>query len=176
MKKNSGNIFIIILTMLALFVATVSIASADPTVDNIETDPETPKILSTFKVIATVTGDNIMSITVTVSECSDSPDQCYIAHTDIPMTLNADGKYEAEITLEDDKDRSDHVQYQFVIDEDGVEYTLNEDDWKTYLDTSPSNGNGQTNDDGGDNGSPGFELALVLIAVLIGVSLYRKKR
>jgi len=150
-----------------------NVVSADPTVDSVETVPESPKPLSTFTVLATITGENIISVKVSISECADGPPEvCYIPHMNIPMTLNADGKYEAEVTLTGTQESIDHVQYQFDINDDGEEYSVK--DLKTYLDVQAGNGN--TNGGGGDNGSPGFELVFVLVAVMIGVLLYRKKR
>ena len=151
-----------------------NVVSADPTVNSVETAPESPKPLSTFTVLATITGENIISVNVTVSECSDDTGSCYANSGNLPMTLNADGKYEVEVTLIDDKDRSDHVQYAFIINDDGIDYTLAEDDWKTYLDLEVDNG--PTNGNEENNNTPGFELLLVIIAMIVGVLIYKKKR
>lgn len=172
MKMNRnliiGSIFLICILLS-------NIVSADPTVDSVESVPESPKPLSTFTILATITGDNIISVKVSISECTYGDETtnplCYVPHVNIPMTLNDDGKYECEVTLTGTQKLIDHVQYQFDINDDGADYTV--EDFVTDLDVQAGNGN--TNG-GGDNGSPGFELVFVLVAIMIGVLLYKKKR
>jgi len=170
MKYKKSKLLLTIVMLVGLYLSIANTASADPTVNSITTDPEKPKPLSTFKVIADISGDNIIEIKVTASECDS--DACYENHINLPMTLNEDGKYETEITLKGTKDSIDHVQYVFIINDDGTEYTIS-DNLKTNLDVSSDSG---TNSNSGDNGSPGFELIFVIIAVMVGVLLYRKKR
>jgi len=139
--------------------------NANPTIENITTNPAEPKPLSTFTVIATITGENIISVTVTISECTEKPPaQCFKSHQNIPMTLNDNGKYEAEVTLTGTQDSIDHVQYLFNINDDGTEYQIG--DLKTYLKTN----------NGGDNEDPGFELVILLIAVFISLIFLKRKR
>ena len=83
------------------------------------------------------------------------------------MDLNDEGKYEAEVTLTGTQASIDHVQYLFVIDDNGIEYQKG--DLKTYLKTD--NGN----NDGGDNGSPGFELIILIVAVFISLVVLKKR-
>jgi len=176
--KKIKYILIVGIFVLSMFFSSVNVL-ADPTVDKIETDPEAPPLLSTFKVLATITGEDIQSVNVTVSECTDGPpEQCFIGHVDQAMTLNDDGKWEVELTLKDDLDRTDHLQYQFVINDGGTEYTLSEKTWKTYLDvgSDDSDDDDGSSDSDGENGSPGFELILVLIAIIVGVIILKKKR
>ena len=97
---------------LGLCITTVT---ADPTVDEITTEPAEPTPLSTVKVIATITGENIISVKLTVAECDD--ESCFLSHPPIEMNMNEDGKYETELTLEDDKNRANHIQYQFMIND-----------------------------------------------------------
>jgi len=164
--KNIKTIIGTIL-FLSLCLSTFSV-NADPTVENITTNPVKPKPLSTFRVIATITGENIISVTVTVSECTEQPPaQCFKSHTNIPMTLNDNGKYEAEVKLTGTQDSIDHVQYLFSINDSGTEYQVG--DLKTYLDI-------ETNNNGSDNGAPGFELVILLIAVFISLIFLKRKR
>jgi len=163
--------------ILVSFILSNTLVSADPTVDNIETVPENPEPLSTVKIIVTVTGEDISSVIITAAECSDEDDTCYQNHDPIAMTLNDDGKYEIEITLKDAAGLTDHIQYTFLINDSGIEYVL-VGEWKTYLDLGTNDNGGSTTngDSNGDNGTPGFELVFVLIAVFVGVALYRRKR
>jgi hypothetical protein len=169
MRKIIKKISITIILFLILCLSTISV-DADPTIEKIETNPANPERLSTFTVIATITGENIVSVTVTISECTEKPPaQCFKSHLNIPMSLNDDGKYEAEVTLTGTQDSIDHVQYLFVINDNGTEYQV--EDLKTYLKTDNN-----TNNDGGDNGSPGFELIIILTAVFISLILLKRKR
>jgi len=162
MKNIKRMVFAIL--FLSLCLSTFSV-NANPTIENITTNPVKPELLSTFTVIATITGENIISVNVTISECTEEPPaQCFKSHPNIPMTLNDNGKYEAEVTLTGTQDSIDHVQYLFIINDNGIEYQVG--DLKTYLKT----------DNGGDNGSPGFELVILLIAVFISLIFLKRKR
>ena len=168
MKKYN----IIILSIFLISMLFTSIVSADPTVDSITTDPVKPKPLSTFTIIVDISGVNIEEVKVTVTECTDGPPEttCFVSHTNLAMTLNNDGKYETQVSLTGTQDSIDHVQYVYYITDDGVEYTLTED-FRTDLDVS----NGQNNGVGGSNSSPGFELILLIIAIIVGLIIIRKK-
>ncbi|PNX49507.1 MAG: hypothetical protein BV457_01425 [Thermoplasmata archaeon M9B1D] len=162
-KKVSITIILFLSLCLSIFSVT-----ADPTIE-IETNPANPERLSTFTVIATITGENIISVTVTISECTKKPPaQCFVAHSNIPMTLDDNGKYEAEVTLTGTQDSIDHVQYLFVINDNGTEYQVG--DLKTDLKID------DTNNNGGDNGTPGFELIILLSAVFISLLILKRKR
>jgi hypothetical protein len=176
MKNKKSNLFLVFFLIFCLFLSMASVVSADPTVNSITTEPESPKPLSTFTVIADISGENIISVKVTISECTEGPpsEQCFVPHYNLVMELNDEGKYETEVTLTGTQASIDHVQYLFTIDDNGTEYALTEKDWRTYLDIDSDNGG--TNGGGDENGSPGFELVLILIAVSIAFIIYRKKR
>jgi hypothetical protein len=161
--KTIKKLSITIVLFLSLCLSTFSV-SADPTIE-IETNPSNPERLSTFTVIATITGENIISVKVTISECDDSA--CYVSQTNIPMDINQDGKYETEITLTGTQESINHVEYVFIIDDNGTEYQIQ--DLKTDLNTD--NGN----DNGGDNETPGFELILILASVFISLIILKKR-
>jgi hypothetical protein len=164
MRETFKKISIIIILFLGLYLSTFNV-SANPTIENMTTNPVKPEPLSTFTVIATITGENIISVNVTISECTEEPPaQCFKSHPNIPMTLNDDGKYEAEVTLTGTQKSIDHVQYLFIINDNGIEYQVG--DLKTYLKT----------DNGGDNDSPGFELVILLIAAFISLIFLKRKR
>ena len=167
MKK----IILLGIVVLSLFFSTYAV-NADPTVETITTEPESPKSMSTVKIIATISGDDILSVDLTVAECDES--QCYASHPNLPMSLNVDGKYETEVTLENSV--ANHIQYRFLINDSGIEYTLAEDTWKTYFDTSSENSGTSNGSNGGDNGTPGFEIFTVVIAIFLSLIVYKKKR
>jgi hypothetical protein len=161
--KTIKKPLITIVLFLSLCLSTFSI-NADPTIE-IETNPAKPERLSTFTVIASITGENIISVKVTISECDDSA--CYVSQSNIPMDLIEDGKYETEITLTGTQESINHVQYVFIINDSGTEYQLK--DLKTNLNTDDGN------NDGGDNGSPGFELIVILASMFILLIIFKKR-
>lgn len=164
--KPIRKLSITMVLFLSLCLSTFSV-NADPTIE-IETNPANPERLSTFTVIATITGENIISVTVTISECTKKPpEQCFISHPNIPMTLNDNGKYEAEVTLTGSQDSIDHVQYLFVINDNGTEYQVGDLTTDLKID--------DTNTNGGDNGTPGFEVIVLLSAVFISLIILKKR-
>lgn len=167
---KTTKIMISIIFFLVLFISAVNV-NATPTVEDITTQPAQPTPLSTIKVIATITGENIISVNLTVAECDES--LCYVSHSNIVMSLNEDSKYEAELTLKDDRNRADHIQYQFIINDNGTEYTFSDDSWKTYF--LITNNNDNQNTDNNDN-TPGFELIILLVAVFISLIFLKRKR
>ena len=174
MRETIKKTLITTILFLGLCFSTFGV-NADPTVVAIVTDPVNPEPLSTFTVIATIIGDNITSVNAIVSQCSDVAGVCYTNASVSPVTSNADDEYEFQVTLEDDNNKSDHVQYAFVINDNGTSYQLGTlGEYKTYLDLGADNDG--SNGDGTDNGSPGFELILLLIAVFILLIYVKRKR
>lgn len=171
MKYMNGKIFITMIVTLSLF---MSIASADPSVDGVTTDPASPTHQSTITVTATITGDDISSVTLTVSECKAG--LCFI-YNDYPMERNDDGDWVAEATLEDPNKVSTYIQYLFDVVDNGVEFPdITSDNWKVDL-TIENGGSGNGGgDDNGGSGLPGFEIITLLGAIIIGIVLLRKKR
>ena len=170
--KNYTKAIVITIFMISFLFSSYTV-SADPTVETIITVPANPKPLSTFTVIASITGENIINVNVTISECTDGPPAlCFKSHPNIPMNLNNDGNYEAEVTLMGTQDSIDHVEYRFIINDNGTEHII-EDDLKTYLKVKTDTDG--TNDHGSDDGTPGFELVILLIAVFISF-IFLKKR
>lgn len=148
--------------------------AAEPTINNITTVPESPAPLSTITIIADISGEDISKVNLTVSECNDTA--CFL-NQKVNMALNQDGKYEAQITLKDSEGRANHLQYLFKVAlEDGTEYHLSEDLWKVYLDLGENGGENNNEDDNGEDGTPGFELLFLFIAIFISFLYYNKKR
>lgn len=168
--KNT-KILIIGILFLGLFISTVS---ADPTVNHITTNPDIPKPESTVTIIANISGENISKVRLSLSECNHETGLCY-ENQNVEMALNSEGEYEGEFTLEDSLSRTDHLQYVFVVTDNGADYQLTDDSWRTDLDLENSVITPNV-DNGEDNGSPGFELVIVLIAVFISLIFLKRKR
>jgi len=166
MKNFKRKILIMIIMIFSLYISSVNVI-ADPVVNEITTVPANPTPQSTIAITADISGEDITSVNVTVSECKIG--LCFIYNT-YPMSKNDAGDWVGHATLQDDSGDSTYIKYQFEVIDSGVEYTLDED-LKVNLtiennDNTPSN-NGKT---------PGFEIITLLVAIIIGTVLLRKKR
>jgi len=170
---------VILMVCLLNLILLVNIVLADPQLNSITTEPENPEPLAEVTVIANITGDDILEVRGIVSECIDkegSGSACF-NNINFDMSLNSNGLYESTIILEDDEDRSDHIEWIFYVNDSGVEYGL--EGGKTYLDLGNNNQNNNENPDQNNNSeekTPGFELILILGAIFIGIIYYKRKR
>jgi hypothetical protein len=167
MKYFKGKILIIIIVMLSLFMSSINVTAA-PVVDEVTTNPASPTPQSTITISAKISGNDITSVNVTISECKVG--LCFIYNT-YPMSKNEAGDWVAHATLQDDSGDSTYIKYQFYVIDNGLEYTLDEG-WKVNL--SIENNNNTPNDNNGK--TPGFEIITLLAAIIIGTVLLRKKR
>lgn len=176
MKHRKRNIISIAIVILGLFISSAGVI-ADPVVENITTDPTSPAPLSDITVTVNITGENISSVDLMISECDETV--CFIYNA-YPMSKTESGDWTAEATLQDDSARSTHIEYRFDVNDSGVPYTLTDENWRVDLATEngDQNGDGGTtnNGDSNGNGSPGFEIISLLVAVSIGLLLLKRKR
>jgi len=174
MKNRKRNIISIAIVILGLFISSAGVI-ADPVVENITTYPTSPALLSTITVTVNITGENISSVDLMVSECDETV--CFIYNA-YQMNKTESGDWTAEATLQDDSGRSTHIEYRFGVNDSGVPYTLTDENWRVDLATEngDQNGNGGTTNNEDSNGSPGFEIISLLVAVSIGLLLLKRKR
>jgi len=174
MKVRTKKICIygIILGMLLL---TASVSSAVPALKgNIRLSPTIPEPEDTVTFTADIEYyDYADSVKLIVEECKYG--FCYTDTFNESMTDNGDGEYETEITLRHDD--ATEIKYHIEIkvkDYLGVDWTFS--DTETLdLDTSGGSSNGGDNGNG-SSGTPGFELIFLLMAVIVGFVLFRRKR
>jgi hypothetical protein len=167
MKNFKRKILIMIIVIFSLYISSVNVI-ADPVVNEITTVPASPTPKSTITIIAGISGEDITSVNVTVSECKVG--LCFIYNT-YPMSKNDAGDWEAQATLQDDSGDSTYIKYQFEVIDSGLEYTLDED---LKVNLSIENNNNTPSDNNGK--TPGFEVITLLAAIIIGTVLLRKKR
>ena len=180
-KKGETKLLITIEILIILLSVLASNVAATPVVDEINYEPENPAPESTVTFTATISGDNITMVNITVSECIDSEELkvCFSKQT-VTMTELGNSEYRAEINLQED--RANYIQYYFDITADGIEERLVNSSWKVNLSTEPNdngsngNGNGNGTNGNGDNGSPGFEAIVFFIAVAITAMVIIRKR
>ena len=168
--------FFTILLLIFILNSASFVALGDPVVNEITVDPENPDSISTFTVTANISGENISKVNLTITGCSDT--QCFAdLMQKVEMDLTPHGKFQAEISFNDPKEKANNIKYEFEITiKDGTEYRLNDPSWKTYINLDTNENNGVTDNQTDDNNTPGFELSFVLIALFISFLIYYKKR
>jgi len=167
MKNFKRKILIMIIVIFSLYISSVNVI-ADPVVNEITTVPANPTPQSAITIITGISGEDITSVNVTVSECKVG--LCFIYNT-YPMNKNDAGDWEAQATLQDDSGDSTYIKYQFEVIDSGVEYTLDKD---LKVNLTIENNDNTTSDNNGK--TPGFEIITLLAAIIIGTVLLRKKR
>lgn len=160
---------------MVIFCLNVAVAGviAQPILENFSVSPEEAAPLSTITITAEISGDNISNVNLTVKECNWDAGICYSQQT-VQMSEVGTGSYQAGLTLQED--RATFLEYYFDITINGVEERLSDESWLYNL-TLDTNGNDHVNSDGnGTNGTPGFEVLSLLIAISIISILTRRKR
>jgi len=173
MKYVKRNVLIATIAILGLCMSCVSVM-AEPVVESIITDPEAPTRLSTITVTATISGNDITNVVLIAGECSDVEGVCFIYHQ-IPMTETTPDRYTSEVTLE--KSKTTYVSYSFDITHNG-NTTRFQNVGRVNLSIDSGNGgnSGTTNDGDKSDGTPGFEIITLLVAIIIGTLFIKRKR
>ena len=164
MKKLRKNIIIggMLLLVLGLFSSNVFAA----TTANIEVIPTDPEPESELSFTATITSDEtVQSVILKIQECTS---QACFSPNDVTLTPSGDD-YIGDFTLAHDD--AVYIQYWLEITTD-VE-VVDTDIIKLNLKIDSNNGNGTSND---DNGSPGFELIILFMAIIIAILITSRKR
>jgi len=159
------------IVILSLCVSS-AIVIAEPVVENVTITPEEPEVKDTVTITATITSDDeIEEVTLKIKECDEN--MCMPTET-YQMELE-DGNiysYTDELTYA----AATYFGYKLIITSNG---NITETEFTNVTLTPAANGgtNGGNGGNGdGDGGIPGFELVPLLIAILIGVLLLRRKR
>jgi len=158
---------VMVLLLFAVLLFSLTIVTADATVDFIPAKPE-PK--DTIEVTAKITDENVNAVHVLIQECNENTGICYTKQN-FTMAEISDSIYTTSVTLE--KDDATYLQYTInVKTSDGwIEYNK---ETKIDYEKASSNNNGKTDS---NNDTPGFEfIALALSIMFISLILYRRKR
>jgi hypothetical protein len=180
MEKTMKNAIVIML-VAGLFLSLVGIATAEePTFGDITITPAEPTVLSDVKFSVEITGENITEVRLEVEECV-GPDFCY-AKQNVSMMELGEGLWETTVTLEHDDAtvghcwlviKSNETWYNFAPSV-SPDYESTDFDIMPEEDDGDDNGGGDGTDDNG--GTPGFELVLVIISIIVAFSIYKRKR
>ena len=149
-----------VLIACAAFLA-VPVHAAEPTM---EIDPDQPAPLSTVTFTAQI-DDTATAVRLLIQECNGNTGICYVRQN-LSMSDMGDGSYQKTVTLEHED--ATYIQYSLLVQ------TSN--GWTTYLEeTKVTLQEQQSNGD--TNGTPGFELAgMLLAAMFIMVLVVWRKR
>ena len=163
MKQAIRKIIFGSLLIFILGISITSVAVAETTV-SYTIDPEEPKRQSDVTVTLEVEDEDITEIYLEMRECRN--DLCYDWNTNVSMVDKGDNTYDVEITLE--YDDATYFSLRPIINRNGEWeiLTIKEVD----IDVT-SSGNGD-----GDNGTPGFEMVLLLISIVMGTAIIKRKR
>ena len=167
MRRTIKTIFFMML-VACLFGANL-VNAANPTVS---VNPDPPVVQSEVTFTVEVDDQDVVGVWLKVQECNANTGICFPETLKNLSMSEQDGNYTVSTTLTH-KD-STYIQYTIYVQNTSgwIEYLK---DTKINLAEKP-NGNGVTNGDGDSNGTPGFEVIFVLLAIIIGVTLYKRKR
>jgi len=169
MKNNRKKYLVTFLFLGMILFTSINVIAVDPTLESFSIDPEEPAPLSDITVTADIGGEGITAVIVHIKECNDRPEYpvvCFI-NQEITMSEVETGKFTASLTLQEE--RANYIQYYFDITINGEEVQLIDDSWTIDLLVD-------SNDNNGDNGTPGFEFMVLITAIGLGFVLFRKKR
>ena len=165
MKNKCKRIMIGTIVLLSFFLSATLFAVAEPVLESFTIDPEEPAPLSDITVTADIGGEGITAVVVHIKECNQDQGICFSEQSGKMNDLEP-GKFQAQFTLKEKE--ADYIQYYFDIIIDGKEVRLDET-WTIDLLVD-------SNDNNGDNGTPGFEFIILITAIGAGFLLFRKKR
>lgn len=180
MKENMKNVLVVTL-IAGLFLPIVGIATADkPTVGEISISPEEPTRQSEVNFSVDVTGDDIEQVCIKVEECvaPDTPNYfCHAGLLNVSLT-NVDGTWEGPGTLQYDDSDVGHCWLVIKSGETWYDYANDKSTWTNFTVVPAENGGDNNGADGGDDTgkTPGFELILVIVSIVVALFIYKKKR
>lgn len=173
--KNAFEITIIAGLMLSMITNVIAI---DPSYQDITIAPEEPTRESEVTFTVEIEGENITEVRVIVEECNDI--FCYQDIQNESMTNTQDNIWEGTVTLLHDDTTYGTVWLEILSDEKW--YDFKESGIEFDVVASSENGDDGENGDNGSNGgnggdsTPGFELILLVISIIVAFSIYKKKR
>ena len=165
MKNKCKRIIMGTIVLLSFFLSATLFAIAEPVLESFTIDPEEPAPLSDITVTADIGGDGITKVVIHIKECNKAQGICFSEQSTEMSELEA-GKYQSQFTLKEDN--ADYIQYYFDITINDEEVRFDET-WTIDLLVD-------SNDNNGDNGTPGFEFIILIAAIGVGFVLFRKKR
>lgn len=168
MKNFKKKISILALIVLSFNIINNSVI-AEPVVE-VTIEPSEPTPQSSVEATANISfDDDIDEVWISYKECN--PNICFRLEN-ISMTLLGD-VYSKVLTLENEL--TTYFNYSLAILSNGTWYETDETKVNLKVDSSNGGANGgPSNED--EKGIPSFELILLLIAIIVGIILLKRKR
>jgi len=164
--KNKQK-FILPLVVVSLLGATaVFAAGTGLPIGTITVSPSAPAALSTMTISVPISGEAPSEVRVNVEECNGNTGICYPDIQNVTMPLASSSIYRTDVTLKHSD--ATYITVWVVAKINGVWQESAQK--RVNLSTTPD-GN-----DGDGNGSPGFELVVLAIAIGVSVVLMSRKR
>ena len=163
--KNERK-FILIVSVLSIIGATaISAAGTGLPIGTITVTPTAPAALSTITISVPISGETPSEVRVTVEECNGNTGICYPDIQNVTMPLTGTNIYRTDVTLKHSD--ATYITINVVAKINGV--------WQQSagkeVNLSAANGN-----NGDDNGIPGFEAVVFVLAISMSLILISRKR
>ena len=167
---------LVVMLVTGFCLSFVGMATADePTFGEITVLPEEPTRLSEVTFSVDVMGDNMEEVRINVRECNE--EMCHADYQNVSMENTEGATWEGNVTLEHED--TVYCECWLVIRSNGTWYDFGTSVqvFNVSAGTGDDGTNGNTtNGGGGTNGTPGFELILMVISMVLALSIYKRKR
>jgi len=132
---------------------------------DISVSPSSPAPQSTITLSISLSGDTPSEVRVRVEQCNGNSGICFADVQNVSMPLVSTGSYQTSVTLKHSD--ATYINCTVLAKVDG-NWVLSAKWKRVDLSENP--------DGPGDNGTPGFELVVLLVAVGLSFILIRRKR
>lgn len=168
MNKSIKSILFGIIIIMSFLLSTL-ITAAVPSY-NIEINSNKPKASSTVTFTATFSDDSLTAVNIIVAECKlvENDEFCFADTIDEPMDKIDSGQYQKQVILKHSD--ATYIKYWLAVEENGEIKDLSDELVQMDLDVSTDGDNGDSEE------SPGFELIILIISLIIVIAIIRKKR
>ncbi len=164
--KNERKFLLTIVIVSILGTTAVLAAGTGLPIGTITVSPSAPAALSTVTISVPISGEEPSEVYVNVEECNGKTGICYPDIQNVSMPLTSSSIYRTDVTLK-------HTDATYITIT--VAAKIN-DAWqessqkKVNLSVTPNGNNG------GDKGTPGFEMVVFVAAIGVSLILINRKR
>ena len=167
--KNEKKIMLAALLINVLSLTICSAVEADVIFGEISITPGSPSAQSTITISTTISGDTPTQVKVIIEECDARTGICFSDLQNVSMSLVSEGNYQTSVTLK----HEDATYINCTILAKINDTWIHSKNWKVLNLSENTNENGDSND---GNGTPGFELIFVLVAIGVSFIIIGRKR
>ncbi|HIH28341.1 MAG TPA: hypothetical protein HA260_00905 [Thermoplasmata archaeon] len=164
--KNQQKFILTIVVISILGATAVLAAGTGLPIGTITVSPSAPAALSTITISVPISGEAPSEVRVKVEECNGNTGICYPDIQNVSMPLASSSIYRAEVTLKHSD--ATYITVTVIAKINGAWQESSQK--KVNLSVTPDGNNGD------DNGSPGFELVVMVMAIGVSLILISRKR